>query len=55
VTLLSAPDRARKLGSRGRARVEAELTLAVMARKTGELYDAVLAGQAPAERIPLAA
>jgi len=55
VTLLSAPDQARKLGSRGRARVEADLTLAAMARKTGELYDAVLAGQSPAERLPLAA
>jgi glycosyltransferase involved in cell wall biosynthesis len=53
--LLVAPDRARKLGSRGRARVEADLTLGAMANKTGDLYDAVLAGQAPAERLPLAA
>jgi glycosyltransferase involved in cell wall biosynthesis len=53
--LLAAPDRARKLGSRGRARVEADLTLGAMANKTGDLYDAVLAGQAPAERLPLAA
>jgi L-malate glycosyltransferase len=53
--LLSAPDRARKLGSRGRGRVEADLTLAAMARKTGELYDAVLAGQPPAGRLSRAA
>jgi glycosyltransferase involved in cell wall biosynthesis len=53
--LLADPDRARTLGSRGRARVEAELTLAAMARKTGELYDAVLGGELPAERLPSAA
>lgn len=52
--LLADPDRARTFGSRGRARVEAELTLSVMARKTGELYDAVLGGE-PAERLPSAA
>ncbi|MFL5247995.1 MAG: glycosyltransferase [Myxococcales bacterium] len=52
--LLADPDRARTFGSHGRARVEAELTLSVMARKTGELYDAVLGGE-PAERLPSAA
>ena len=55
VALLSDPDRARKAGARGRARVEADLTLAAMARKTADLYDAVLAGQLPAEPLPLAA
>jgi glycosyltransferase involved in cell wall biosynthesis len=52
--LLADRDRAHTLGSRGRGRVEAELTLAAMARKTGELYDAVLGGE-PAERLPTAA
>jgi glycosyltransferase involved in cell wall biosynthesis len=55
VTLLSGSDRLRKLGSVGRTRVEHDLTLAAMARKTGEIYDAVLAGEAPAARLPLAA
>jgi glycosyltransferase involved in cell wall biosynthesis len=53
--LLSAPDRARKLGAHGRARVEMDLTLAAMARRTGDLYDTVLAGETPAERLPTAA
>ena len=53
--LLSQPERARKLGAHGRARVESDLTLAAMARKTGELYDAVLAGQPATERLAWAA
>lgn len=54
LALLRDPARARALGAAGRKRVEAELTLAEMTRRTGELYRRVLAGEA-AEPLPQAA
>src|SRR5207253_9778883 len=43
--LLRDPARCAALGAAGRARVEADLTLAAMTRKTAELYEHVLAGR----------
>ncbi len=54
IGLLRDSSLARRLGAAGRARVQAELTLPVMSRKTGELYRRVLAGQ-PAQSLPKAA
>lgn len=48
--LLRGPEAARALGAAGRKRVEEELTVSAMSRKTGELYKAVLAGAAPARK-----
>ena len=43
--LLRDPARCAALGAAGRSRVETDLTLAAMSRKTGELYEHVLAGR----------
>lgn len=44
-SLLKDPARAKALGRAGRAHVEADLTLAALTRKTGDLYRRVLAGE----------
>ena len=48
--LLREPERARALGAAGRRRVESELTLAAMSRRTGELYRVVLKGALSSRR-----
>jgi L-malate glycosyltransferase len=53
--VLSDRDRSAALGRAGRARVEADLTISAMTRKTGELYRRVVSGDAASERVARAA
>jgi len=50
-SLLRDPARRAALGAAGRARVEGDLTLAAMVRKTGELYGQILAGDVAGGRL----